>query len=194
MKKKKIAVFASGGGSGLQAIIDGCKEGKINAVVDMVISNNSKSKALQRARDANIAAFHFSSKTHPCGLDDAILATLAAHEIDIIFLAGYLKKVGENILDAYKGWIFNIHPSLLPKYGGVGMHGVRVHQAVIDAGDANTGATIHRVDTGYDTGEIVSQVTVPVEKGDTAETLSARVLKQEHVLLVETLAAICRIP
>jgi len=193
MKKKKIAVFASGGGSGLQAIIDGCKSEKINAVVDMVISNNSNAKALQRARDVGIAAFHFSSKTHPCGLDDAILNALAAREIDIVFLAGYLKKAGESILHAYKGRIFNIHPSLLPKYGGVGMHGIRVHQAVIDAGDAETGATIHRVDAGYDTGEIVAQCTVTVEKSDTAETLAARVLKQEHMLLVKTLAKICHV-
>jgi len=190
MKKQNIAVFASGGGSNLQAIIDSCKAGEINANVCVVISNNSKSMALQRARDAGIPAFHFSAKKieDPIQLEQAVLQTLLAHETDIIFLAGYMKKIGASILRKYEGRIYNIHPALLPKYGGKGMFGMHVHQAVIDAGEMETGITIHKVDPEYDTGEIVAQCTVPVEKNDTAGTLAARVLAREHTFLVETLA------
>jgi len=192
MKKHKIAVFASGGGSDLQAIIDGCKAGKINAEVCAVISNNSQSMALQRAKNEGIPAFHLSAKTvpDPQALEQAMLDTLLAHETDIIFLAGYMKKIGASILQTYKNRIYNIHPSLLPKYGGKGMFGMNVHAAVIEAGETETGITIHRVDSGYDTGEIIAQCTVPVEKGDTPETLAARVLAREHTFLVETLDGI----
>ena len=189
MKKQNIAVFASGGGSDLQAIIDGCKDGKINAAVCAVISNNSKSMALQRAKNEGVPAFHFSAKTIPDAqaLEQAILSTLRDHNTDIIFLAGYMKKIGASILQTYKGRIYNIHPSLLPKYGGKGMFGINVHKAVIEAGETETGITIHRVDPEYDTGEIIAQCTVPVAKGDTPEMLAARVLAQEHIFLVETL-------
>ena len=193
MKPQNIAVFASGGGSNLQAIIDGCKNGKINARVCAVISNNSKSMALERARNGNIPAFHFSQKTieDPAQLEKAILGTLLSCETDIIFLAGYMKKIGASILQTYRNRIYNIHPALLPKYGGKGMFGINIHNAVIEAGETETGITIHRVDPEYDTGEIIAQCTVPVLANDTAETLAARVLVQEHVFLVETLAGIC---
>jgi len=189
MKKQNIAVFASGGGSNLQAIIDGCAVGKINAQVCAVISNNSKSMALQRARDAGIPAFHFSAKIipDPAGLAKTILQTLLDHKTDIIFLAGYMKRIDPSILRQYENRIYNIHPALLPKYGGRGMFGLHVHQAVIDAGETQTGITIHKVDPEYDTGAIVAQCMVPVEKSDTAETLAARVLAREHIFLVETL-------
>lgn len=193
MNKLNIAVFASSGGSNLQAIIDGCAANKINANACVVISNNSKSMALQRARDAGIPAFHFSAKKieDPIQLEQTILQTLLAHEADLIFLAGYMKKIGVSILRKYEGCIYNIHPALLPKYGGKGMFGIYVHQAVIDAGETETGITIHKVDPEYDTGEIVAQCTVPVKKDDTAETLAARVLAREHQFLVETLAKLC---
>jgi len=159
-KKQNIAVFASGGGSDLQAIIDGCNSGKINAIVRVVISNNSKSMALQRAKNNGIPAFHFSQKTieDPVQLEQAILNTLLSHEIDIVFLAGYMKKIGVSVLHTYKNRIYNIHPALLPKYGGRGMFGINVHTAVIEAGETETGITIHRVDPEYDTGEISPNV------------------------------------
>jgi len=193
MKKQNIAVFASGGGSNLQAIIDGCVASKINANVCVVISNNSKSMALQRARDAGIPAFHFSVKkiANPIQLEQSILQTLLTYETDLIFLAGYMKKIDASILRKYEGCIYNIHPALLPKYGGQGMFGIHVHQAVIDAGETETGITIHKVDPEYDTGEIVAQCTVPVKIDDTAEILAARVLTREHTFLVETLAKLC---
>jgi len=189
MAKQNIAVFASGGGSNLQAIIDGCNAGKINATVCVVISNNSKSMALQRAWDAGIPAFHFSAKKieDPALLEQTILDTLISHETDMIFLAGYMKKIGQSILHEYENNIYNIHPALLPKYGGKGMFGINVHQAVIEAGETETGITIHKVAPEYDTGEMVAQCTVPVEKNDTAETLAGRVLIREHEFLVETL-------
>jgi len=184
-----ISIFASGGGSNLQAIIDACKSGKINATVSAIISNNSKSGAMERAKNEGIPAFHFSNKRieDPAELEKAIFQTLQNASTDIIFLAGYMKKIGSSILQAYKGRIFNIHPSLLPEYGGAGMFGINVHKAVIEAGETETGITIHRVDPEYDTGEIIAQCTVPVLAGDTAETLAARVLEREHSFLVETL-------
>ena len=187
-----IAVFASHGGSDLQAIIDACKSKRINANVCAVISNNSGSFALQRARDTGIPAFHFSQKTikNPEVLEKAILDTLVGHEAQIIFLAGYLKKLGPTILKAFENRVFNIHPSLLPKYGGKGMYGINVHAAVLAAGETETGITIHRVDDGYDTGEIIAQRRVPVLEGDTPEILAARVLEQEHIFIVETLVGI----
>ena len=187
-----IAVFASHGGSDLQAIIDACRSKRINASVCAVISNNSGSFALQRARDNGIPAYHFSQQTikSPEVLESTILDTLVENKTQIIFLAGYLKKLGSTILKAYKNHIFNIHPSLLPKYGGKGMYGTNVHTAVLAAGETETGITIHRVSDEYDTGEIVAQRTVPVLKGDTPEILAARVLEQEHIFIVETLAKI----
>jgi len=189
---RNIAVFASGGGSDLQAIIDACKSGRLNAQVRVVVSNNSGSMALQRARDEGIAAFHFSAKLigDPGALEKRILETLLEHEIDLVFLAGYLKKMGPTVLRAYENRIFNIHPSLLPKYGGEGMYGINVHKAVLEAAETETGITIHRVSAEYDTGEIIAQRKVPVLDGDTPETLAARVLAQEHVFIVEVLSKI----
>jgi len=187
-----IAVFSSHGGSGLQAIIDACESGHLNAKVCAVISNNSGSFALQRARNSNIAAYHFSSKTIKDAdeLQLAIMETLQKHDAKVIFLAGYLKKLDQMVLKAYEGHIYNIHPSLLPKYGGKGMYGIHVHTAVLAANEKETGITIHRVNSEYDSGEIIAQRKVPVHEGDTPEILAARVLKQEHIFIVETLAAI----
>jgi phosphoribosylglycinamide formyltransferase 1 len=157
-----------------------------------VISNNSDSEALARARREKIPGYHFSSKTHsdPFQLDDAILAALQLHRTDLVILAGYLKRLGEKTLAAFQGRVINIHPALLPKYGGAGMYGAHVHQAVIEAGDRETGVTIHLADLEFDHGQILAQCGVPVMEGDTAETLAARVLVREHTFLVETLKRI----
>lgn len=185
-----IAVFASHGGSDLQAIIDGCAAGKIPARVCVVISNNSTSRALERARTANIPAFHVSEKKFPGMSEEKIFEILQSHNADIVFLAGYMKKMPENILREYEGRIFNIHPSLLPKFGGKGMFGINVHAAVLAAGETETGITIHRVTAEYDAGDILAQRKVPVMPGDTPEILAARVLEQEHIFLVEFLAEV----
>jgi len=207
--RKNIAVFASGSGSDLQAIINACESGRLNACVCVVISNNSGSKALERARNHNIPAFHFSrnvilnqneqansndsamSETELQNkLDKAILDTILNHNTDIIFLAGYLKKLGSDILKTFENRVFNIHPSLLPKYGGKGMYGINVHTAVINNRETETGVTVHRVIEEYDKGEIIAQRKVPVLDSDTPETLAARVLEQEHLFIVEVLERI----
>ena len=193
-----IAVFASHGGSDLQAIIDGCKSEAIPARVAVVISNNGDSMALQRAKNEGIPHFHLSVKLlgDEDTLAERILTVLAEHEIDMIFLAGYMRLLHRSVLEKYENRIFNIHPALLPKYGGKGMYGMHVHEAVIAAGETETGVTIHRVSAQYDSGAIVAQTTVPVLNGDTAETLAARVLEKEHEFLVEVIAdiAVRKIP
>lgn len=187
-----IAVFASHGGSDLQAIIDGCKNKKINANVSVVISNNRDSKALSRAEKENIPSYHLSSKKYGGEeiLAEEILNVLEQYSIDIIFLAGYMRLLHVSILKKYNNRIFNIHPALLPKYGGKGMYGINVHNAVIAAKEIETGVTIHRVSAEYDSGEIVAQTKVPVLENDTPEILAARVLETEHEFLVDVIADI----
>jgi len=187
-----IAVFASHSGSDLQAIIDGCKNDKINATVAVVISNNGDSMALQRANNEKIPNFHMSAKKYG---NEEILATeimtvLDKYSIDMIFLAGYMRMLHVSILEKYNNRIFNIHPTLLPKFGGKGMYGINVHTAVIEAKEKETGVTIHRVNAEYDSGEIVAQTKVAVAEGDTPETLAARVLEREHEFLVEVISDI----
>jgi len=187
-----IAVFASHGGSDMQAIIDGCKNNKIDANVAVVISNNGDSMALQRANKENIPSYHLSAKKFGSEevLAGEILSVLEKHNIDMIFLAGYMRMLHISILEKYSNRIFNIHPALLPKFGGKGMYGMNVHTAVIEAKEKETGVTIHRVSAEYDSGEIVAQTTVPVLENDVPETLAARVLEREHEFLVEVIADI----
>ncbi|MEE9574536.1 MAG: phosphoribosylglycinamide formyltransferase, partial [Gammaproteobacteria bacterium] len=174
------------------AIIDNCKAGKLNAEPAVVISNNADAGALEYAREAGIPAFHLSSKTHKDDsvLDEEITNTLETHKVDWVILAGYMKKIGPGLIEEFKGKIFNIHPSLLPKHGGQGMYGLHVHEAVLASGESETGVTIHMVDGEYDQGRILSQKRVPVEEGDDAATLAARVLKVEHELYSETLQGV----
>ena len=186
-----LGFLASHGGSNMQAIIDACKEGKLNAVPCVVISNNSEAMALERARRAGIPRYHISGKTHPGETEDqAILRTLQAHDVDTVILAGYMKKLGPLTLQAFRGRILNIHPALLPKFGGQGMYGKRVHEAVLRAGDTVTGVTVHVVDEVYDHGRILAQCEVPVLAGDTVDSLAQRVLRQEHRLYPDTLRRI----
>ncbi len=175
-----IVVFASGNGSDLQAIIDACKETDNTRVV-LVISNNPNAYALKRARDSEINSYCIDDSV----LDstDVVLDLLAIYQVNIIILAGYLKKIDDEIVKEYENNIYNIHPALLPKFGGKGMYGLNVHKAVIESGDKVTGATIHRVCTEYDTGEIIMQETIAVLDDDTAETLRNRVLELEHIML-----------
>lgn len=184
-----LGFFASHRGTNMQAVIDACNSGELNVRPYVVISNNSDSEALTRARREKIPAYHFSSKVipDPAALDEAILLTLQRHAVDLVVLAGYMKPLGPKTLAAYKDRVINIHPALLPKYGGVGMYGLHVHEAVIAAGDAETGITIHLVDSEYDHGLILAQCRLPVLPEDTPESLAARVLEQEHRFLVETL-------
>ncbi len=190
--KLALGVLASHGGTNLQAIIDSCHSGAIDAEVRVVISNNSRAMALERARRAGIPTAHLSSSTHPDPekLDEAIADTLRQHGVQVVALAGYMKMLGPRTLEAYRNRILNVHPALLPKFGGRGMYGERVHRAVLESGDTVSGVTVHLVDEEYDRGPIVAQAEVPVLPGDTPETLAARVLEQEHILYPETIQRI----
>jgi len=186
----KLAVFVSGGGTNLQALIDACRSGSIDAEIKAVISNNSKAYGLQRAKNAGIDTFHISKVIYPDSdkLAAAILDVLEQFDIDLIVLAGYMKLLPSVIVNKYHGRIINIHPALLPKYGGKGMHGINVHKAVIESGDKYSGATVHLVDEQYDKGAILIQKRVPVKDDDTPESLAARVLKVEHEILPEAVS------
>jgi len=185
----RIGVLASHEGTTLQAILDACAEGRVPGRVAVVISNNSGSGALRRARAAGTATVHVSATTHPdpTSLDRAVRDALGAANVDVVFLAGYMRKLGPEVLATYAGRIFNTHPALLPRFGGPGMFGGRVHEAVLRAGESESGVTIHRVDADYDTGVVVAQARVPVLETDTPDTLAARVQARERELVVEVL-------
>ena len=182
-----IAVFASHNGSGMQALADGCKNGKIDGKVCVVISNNSDAFVLQRAKDENIDNYCINDSLYPepDELNKKIIEILDSHNIHIIFLVGYLKKIGIPVLRKYDNRIFNIHPALLPKFGGKGMYGMNVHKAVIESKEKVSGVTIHRVNEEYDNGDIVAQMKVKVCEDDTPETLAKKILQHEHIFLVE---------
>jgi phosphoribosylglycinamide formyltransferase-1 len=192
--RKQIAVLASGAGTVLQAIIDACADARLAADICLIISNNSRSGAALRAQRHCIAFEHLSGQTHadPAELDAAILGALIAHHTELVFLAGYMKKLGPRTLEHFRGRILNTHPSLLPRFGGVGMYGARVHAAVLAAGDALTGVSVHEVQGDYDTGPVLAQCEVPVLPGDDVDTLSARVQTRERSFVVETLARIAK--
>lgn len=176
----------------MQAILDACQKGTLNADPCLVISNRSKAMALERAKEQGIANACLNSKTHPeeVELDQAILTAMQSHNVNLIVLAGYLRKLGDQTIQAYRNRIINIHPSLLPKFGGQGMYGHHVHKAVIAAGEKESGATIHLVDEEYDHGGTLAQMKVSISKEDTAETLAAKILPLEHKLFVNTLIKI----
>ena len=187
-----LGFLASHNGSNMQAIIEACKTGALHATPAVVISNNADSGALSRAERESIPYYHLSAKTHPIpeSLDRALLDALQAHEVDIVILAGYMKKLGEQTLARYAGALLNIHPALLPKFGGQGMYGIHVHEAVLAAGETETGVTIHLVTEEYDSGTIIGQEKVPVLQGDTPQTLQQRVLKTEHAFFPKVLQMI----
>src|SRR5215510_10324471 len=188
----RIGVLASHEGTTLQSIIDACLQGRINGRVVVVISNNSGSGALRRAVAAGIHTFHLSFVTQPSSdsLDAAICDALQRARVDVIFLAGYMKRLGPRTLAAFPSRILNTHPALLPKFGGQGMFGDRVFEAVLAAGESESGASVHLVDAEYDTGVVVRQERIRVLPGETVESLKARVQACEREAVVQTLAAI----
>ena len=175
----------------MQAIIDACRQGRLDARPCVAISNNSESMALRRAAAAGIPWYHISAVTHPGAEEDReILRVLRHHGVDTVVLAGYMKQVGPETLAAYRGRMLNIHPALLPKFGGRGMYGKRVHEAVLIAGEKVTGVTVQLVDDVYDHGRVLAQRQIPVRERDTADSLAERVLREEHRLYAETLRRI----
>ncbi len=177
----KLGVLVSGGGTNLQAILDAAESGQItNAGVSLVISNNSGAYALERAQKHGIPAVCISPKSYDSREEfhKALLSELQSHQIDLVVLAGFLVAVPPVIVEAYPNRIINIHPSLIPSFCGTGFYGLRVHEGVLDRGVKVTGATVHFVDTGTDTGPIILQKAVEVQEGDTPEILQRRVMEQ----------------
>lgn len=185
----KLAFLASHGGSGMRAVLVAVQNGELLAQPVLCISNNSGSPALAHAREAGLDTLHLSARRFPdpAALDAAMLAALKGAGTDVLVLSGYMKALGPRALAAYAGRLVNVHPSLLPKYGGRGMYGDLVHGAVLVAGETESGATVHLVEEGIDEGPILAQRRVPVLPDDTLSTLRARVMAVEGPLLVGAL-------
>ena len=183
----KIAVLASGGGTNLQAIIDGINNNTItNAKISVVISNNAGAYALTRAKESGIDAKCVSPKDFESreAFNEALLDTINLYKIDLVVLAGFLVKIPEAMVHQYTHRIINIHPSLIPAFCGVGFYGLRVHEAVLEKGVKVTGATVHFVDEGMDTGKIILQLPVMIEEDDTAQVLQKRVMEQAEWIIL----------
>lgn len=177
----RIAVLVSGGGTNLQAVIDAIKSGDItNTEIEVVISNNAGAYALTRARENGIEAVCVSPKNYANRetFNKEFLKTVNSYNVDLIVLAGFLVKIPEEMVHQYSNRIINIHPSLIPSFCGVGFYGLKVHEAALAKGVKVTGATVHFVDEGMDTGRIILQKAVEVEDGDTPEILQKRVMEQ----------------
>ncbi|WP_441248214.1 phosphoribosylglycinamide formyltransferase [Kitasatospora sp. McL0602] len=188
MTKFKVAVLASHTGSNLQALHEASLVAGSGFEIALIMSNNSAARALLYAQAHGVPSLHLSAVTHPGPgeLDAAMHGALVEHGIDLVVTAGYMRKVGPDVLAAYENRIVNVHPALLPRHGGPGMYGAAVHQAVLAAGDAVSGPSVHFVTAEYDAGEVIAQSEVPVLAGDTVESLAARVLAEEHTLLPAT--------
>ena len=182
MTRARIALLASGGGSNLQAILDHFDQLGTARSGDVVLvaSDRADAGALDRARTREIATVTLPSRANAAGVP--LEEALSAHEVDLVVLAGFLRLVPAAVVRRYAGRVVNVHPALLPAFGGSGMYGLRVHQAVLDAGVRVTGVAAHFVDDDYDRGTIIAQWPVPVLAGDDAPRLAARVLRVEHVL------------
>ncbi len=190
---KRLAVMVSGGGTDLQSVIDGVQSGKIPAEIAVVISSKPGVYALERAKKAGIPGIVICKKDYADeqAFFDANLGALREYGAEGVVLAGYLSILGRQMIEAYPNKIINIHPSLIPSFCGKGYYGLRVHQAVLDYGAKVSGATVHFVDEGADTGPIILQQAVSVLPEDTAESLQQRILEVEHEILPEAVALFC---
>lgn len=191
---KNISVLVSGGGTNLQAVIDRIEDGTIpDARIALVVSSKEDAYALERAKKHGIRGVWIGKKNYPEETERtrAIVDLLKEEKTDLVILAGYLSILGPEFIASYRDRIINIHPSLIPKYCGMGMYGHHVHEAVLAGGESESGATVHFVDEGVDTGEIILQDRVPVLPDDTPDTLAARVLTVEHRILPEAVRLFC---
>lgn len=180
-----IAAMVSGQGRGtnVQSLLDACASGEIPARMAVVIATRSDASALERARRMGVATAVVSPRKYEgdeAAYGATLLGILARHNVELLCLAGYMRRLPSAIVSAYAGRIMNVHPALLPLFGGHGMYGEHVHQAVLDSGMKVSGCTVHFVDEQYDTGPIILQTAVPVEEEDTPQTLAARILPCEH--------------
>lgn len=176
---KNLVVFASGSGTNFQAVIDAIKSGYLNARITGLIAGKAGIGAIERARNNNIPVEIHS----PQDDTDRLLEVLEQWSPDLIILAGYLQKIPPEIINQYPRQIINIHPSLLPQYGGKGYYGKKVHEAVIRNNENVSGCSVHYVTDEYDEGPVIDQIQVPVAEDDTADSLAAKVLEKEHILL-----------
>tara|TARA_B100000029_G_scaffold76066_1_gene67811 strand:- start:124 stop:738 length:615 start_codon:yes stop_codon:yes gene_type:complete len=186
---KRLAVFASGRGSNFRAIWSEISAGNIPAEVCLFITDNPQAKSLEFARSVDISSFALDTKMP--GFAEQILRLLEDHNIDLVVLAGYMKLIPADVVDCYENRIINIHPALLPAFGGKGCYGLNVHKKVINSGVKKTGVTVHYVNRNYDEGHIIAQETVNVFPEDTAQSLAEKVLKIEHELFPDILKEIC---
>ncbi|NLN42102.1 MAG: phosphoribosylglycinamide formyltransferase [Clostridiales bacterium] len=188
-----IGVLISGNGTNLQAIIDGIDKGIINGRIKVVISNRKDAYGLTRASKANIESIYLDPKEcDAITYDRKILHELKKRDVDLVVLAGYLRILSKKFIEEYKNRIINIHPSLIPSFCGKGYYGDRVHSAVLEYGVKYTGATVHFVDEGTDTGPIILQEVVKIDDHDTVDTLKEKVLEVEHKLLVQAIELFCQ--
>ena len=186
----KLGFLASKNGTSMRAIVDAARTGALPAEPRLVVSNNRKAAALEFAAERGVPSLLIPTQSDPAAADAALCEALEAAGVELVILSGYLRHLGPRTLGRYRNRILNIHPGLLPAFGGEGMYGRRVHEAVIAAGVTESGATIHAVDEIYDHGPVIERRTVPVLPGDTAEALEARVAAMEPGFFVETLARI----
>ena len=191
---KKLCVFASGSGTDFQSVIDGVNNGKIDGKIVLLVASRPDIYAIERAKQNGIETVVYRKRDYENAekMYDVIIPVLKEKGVDLIILAGYLIVLTPNIVTAFRNKIINIHPSLIPKYCGDGYYGMRVHEAVIAAGETESGATVHFVDEGTDTGKIIEQRKVKVFPNDTPETLQKRVLDVEHELLPDVVARLCK--
>jgi len=194
MEKLKICFFASHSGSNMQAIIDSVEQGLLDAELKCLITNNSNCYAIQRAINHNIPYYHVSSAKYPDqnGSVNRIIEIINELKVNTIVLAGYMKLLPIEIIKQVNGRVLNIHPALLPKFGGEGMWGMNVHKAVIESGETESGPTVHLVDSEYDRGRILGNKKLKLNKDETPETLASRVLELEHKLYSEILIKISK--
>ena len=189
----KIGVLISGSGTNLQALINNVENGYINGQISIVISNKENAYGLERARMHNIPAVFINQRNYDSfeKFNDEIMEELEKHQVDVVVLAGYLKILSHKFIEKYKNKIINIHPSLIPSFCGKGFYGLKVHEAAISYGVKVSGATVHFVDEGADTGPIILQETVNVDFNDSAESLQQKILKIEHKLLPLAVKLLC---
>ena len=186
----KLGFLASKNGTSMRAIVEAARMGGLAVEPRLVVSNNRKAPALEFAAERGVPTLVIPTQADPDAADAAVCAALEGAGVELVILSGYLRRLGPLTLGRYRNRILNIHPGLLPAFGGEGMYGRRVHEAVIAAGASESGATIHAVDEIYDHGPVIERRTVPVLGGDTAEALEARVAAMEPGFFVETLARI----
>ena len=181
-----LGFLASHRGNGVRTIFDEISKGSLDAVIKVIISNNPTSEILQFAERENLCSYCVNEKNEE-NVEQRMIELIEDHSVNILLLAGYLKKVGSNVISTLSGKILNIHPSLLPKYGGQGMYGIKVHEAVILSKDTESGATVHVIDEEYDKGRILAQYKVPRYINDTSDTLAERVSQIEKILYPQVL-------